>query len=293
MSPLRGVGGRLALALLVVVAGVLAIVYVIVVPSYQRSLENSELRSLAVVDADGRDPELPARPGRVPEAGVRRQVAAGRQCARGRLRRPERGAAEPPAGSPTRPSESDSSDVQNDPVANRAVSPRQTLAHGTVERDGQDFAEAAYPINGSVVLLSAPLHDQLRRVAVVRRRVLIAGGVAFGFALLFGYAGAARLARRIRRLEEAAERIADGNFTEPVVDASTDELGQLARTFERMRLRLSQLDRARGEFIANASHELRTPLFSLGGFLELLDDDGSTRRRARSSSPRCASRSTA
>ena len=164
--------------------------------------------------------------------------------------------------------------MQNDPIANRAVSPRQTLAHGTVERDGQDFAEVAYPINGSVVLLSAPLHDQLRTVAVVRRRVLIAGGVAFGFALLLGYAGAVRLARRIRRLEEAAERIAEGNFTEPVVDASTDELGQLARTFERMRLRLSQLDRARGEFIANASHELRTPLFSLGGFLELLDDEG-------------------
>jgi signal transduction histidine kinase len=39
-----------------------------------------------------------------------------------------------------------------------------------------------------------------------------------------------------------------------------------------MRLRLADLDRARGEFIANASHELRTPLFSLGGFLELLDD---------------------
>jgi two-component system OmpR family sensor kinase len=38
--------------------------------------------------------------------------------------------------------------------------------------------------------------------------------------------------------------------------------------------------RARGEFIANASHELRTPLFSLGGFLELLDDsilDAATR----------------
>jgi signal transduction histidine kinase len=39
-----------------------------------------------------------------------------------------------------------------------------------------------------------------------------------------------------------------------------------------MRLRLASLDRARGEFIANASHELRTPLFSLGGFLELMDD---------------------
>ena len=57
-----------------------------------------------------------------------------------------------------------------------------------------------------------------------------------------------------------------------MVDHGSDEVGQLARTFERMRLRLSNLERARGEFIANASHELRTPLFSLAGFLELLDD---------------------
>ena len=40
-----------------------------------------------------------------------------------------------------------------------------------------------------------------------------------------------------------------------------------------MRLRLAGLERARREFIANASHELRTPIFSLGGFLELLDDE--------------------
>jgi len=46
MRPLRSVGGRLALALLLVVAGVLAIVYVIVVPSYKTSLENNELNAL-------------------------------------------------------------------------------------------------------------------------------------------------------------------------------------------------------------------------------------------------------
>ena len=109
-------------------------------------------------------------------------------------------------------------------------------------------------------------------MAVVRRRVLIAGGLAIGFAVILGYAGAAIFARRIRRLESAVERIADGEFTEAVIDPGTDELAQLARAVERMRLRLSQLDRARGEFIANASHELRTPLFSLAGFLELLDD---------------------
>ena len=88
-----------------------------------------------------------------------------------------------------------------------------------------------------------------------------------------GYAGSWVFARRIRRLERAAERIADGMFDEPVIDLGHDEVGELARAFERMRRRLVQLEHARREFIANASHELRTPVFSLGGFLELLDDE--------------------
>ena len=40
-----------------------------------------------------------------------------------------------------------------------------------------------------------------------------------------------------------------------------------------MQRRLARLDTARKEFIANASHELRTPIFSLGGFVELLQDE--------------------
>jgi signal transduction histidine kinase len=50
-------------------------------------------------------------------------------------------------------------------------------------------------------------------------------------------------------------------------------VGQLAATFNEMQERLARLDSARKEFIANASHELRTPIFSLGGFVELLDED--------------------
>ncbi|HET9242536.1 MAG TPA: ATP-binding protein, partial [Gaiella sp.] len=80
-------------------------------------------------------------------------------------------------------------------------------------------------------------------------------------------------ARRIRRLERAANRIAEGQFDEPVVDLGGDELGELAAAFERMRVQLAQLDTARKEFVANASHELRTPLFSLAGFLELMTDE--------------------
>jgi hypothetical protein len=45
-------------------------------------------------------------------------------------------------------------------------------------------------------------------------------------------------------------------FDEPITDSGSDEV---ARTFDRMRQRLAQLDHARREFIANASHE-RTPV---------------------------------
>jgi signal transduction histidine kinase len=279
VSPFRGVGGRLALALLVVVVGVLAIVYLIVVPSYRSSLTNNELRSLSA-SLRSIIPSFPAEPylkqqfasTTGPEVNARVVVFDLQNLTPALL--------EPVADSDL---DSDSSDVENDPVAFDAIR-QQTLAHGVVSRSGQTFAEVAYPIGSSVLLLQSSLHDQLQVVSVVRRRVFEAGALAVVFAVLLGYAGASVFTRRIRRLELAADRIAAGAFDEPVIDHGTDELGQLARSFERMRLRLAQLDRARGEFIANASHELRTPLFSLGGFLELLDDptlDDATRAEFR------------
>ena len=60
-----------------------------------------------------------------------------------------------------------------------------------------------------------------------------------------------------------------------------------------MQRRLAELDSARKQFIANASHELRTPIFSLGGFVELLEEEDPSPRSGPSSCARCASRSSA
>ena len=60
---------------------------------------------------------------------------------------------------------------------------------------------------------------------------------------------------------------------QPLPVESQDELGRLAEAFNEMQVQLARMDRARKEFIANASHELRTPIFSLGGFVELLEDE--------------------
>ena len=97
-----------------------------------------------------------------------------------------------------------------------------------------------------------------------------------------GYGGARLFARRLRRLEQAAERIASGQFDEPVHDRASRRARPARARIRAHAPRLAQLDHARREFIANASHELRTPLFSLGGFLELLiDEDLDDETRAR------------
>jgi signal transduction histidine kinase len=174
-----------------------------------------------------------------------------------------------------------SGDVQDDRIALAAAS-SNTPESGRVRRGDTELAEVAWPLgSGTVVLLSAPLRDALANVELVRRTLLVSGAVALIVSWLAGYLAASRLTRRVRRLETAAGKIAAGKFDEPVVDPARDELGELARSFDAMRVRLADLDHARREFIANASHELRTPVFSLGGFLELLDDedlDEETRR---------------
>ncbi len=107
----------------------------------------------------------------------------------------------------------------------------------------------------------------------VKGQILIAGLIATALAAGIGVYYARLAGANIRRLQEAARKVADGNFETPIPISAAGQLGQLARTFNEMQRRLAELDSARKQFIANASHELRTPIFSLGGFIELLDED--------------------
>ena len=143
---------------------------------------------------------------------------------------------------------------------------------------GAKLAQVARPLRYQgrpswVVVFSQPLDDVEGNVSTIQRQILIAGLLALLLATATGYLAANALARRVKRLERGAREVAAGNFSEPIPIDSDDELGQLARAFNEMQQRLARLDSARKEFIANASHELRTPIFSLGGFVELLQDE--------------------
>jgi signal transduction histidine kinase/DNA-binding response OmpR family regulator len=107
--------------------------------------------------------------------------------------------------------------------------------------------------------------------------------------------------RRLERLVNASEQISQGDFSEPVRDEATDEIGTLSRAHERMRQAVRQRDlelrmfndtlqeqvkertrdlaaakeaaeaasTAKSEFLANMSHEIRTPMNGIMGMTEL------------------------
>jgi two-component system, OmpR family, sensor kinase len=110
-------------------------------------------------------------------------------------------------------------------------------------------------------------------LGAVKAQILVGGALAVILAAAGSYYYAHLASRNIRRLQEAARKVADGNFETPIPISSVGQFGQLARTFNEMQRRLAELDSARKQFIANASHELRTPIFSLGGFVELLEEE--------------------
>jgi len=271
-----GIRTRIALVVVGIVAGALCTAYLIVVPSLERRLVDARIEQLhqqAVPLARTLSEDTLLWQDQVEDLAVRTNS---RVVAFDVLSKNQPALAVV-ADSRTRSSR----DVAKDPIALAALVSGD-VERGRVTHDDGDYASVAVPRDAeAVVLFQAPLADSLATVELVRQRLLLATAFALLLALVLALTAAGMLAARLLRLEAAAERIAGGDFDQPIVDHGSDEIGDLARTFDRMRVQLARLDTARKEFVANASHELRTPLFSLGGFLELMADeelDEETRR---------------
>jgi signal transduction histidine kinase len=87
--------------------------------------------------------------------------------------------------------------------------------------------------------------------------------LAAALAVLVSLVLAARLAHPLRRLEQAAQRLAAGDLSARAGFERGDEIGRLARAFDRMAGALGERDKGKSEFVARVSQELREPLASL------------------------------
>lgn len=281
----NSIKNRLTFLFFAITAGAILVIYFYVVPQLQSNLTSQKLDLLV------RSSRTYARP--LQQTGAH-DVLASRLDALIRTSSEESGARVTLYGIPVDNRTSnevgeappyvlaDSQEVETrlDP-ANALVLAAARSGHvrtGTAAQRGGRLAQAAKPLpfHGRpswVVVFSEPLADVQDNVALIRRQILVAGLIALVVAVASGYYAASVIARRVKRLEQAAGDVAAGNFSRPIPVDSEDELGQLAVAFNEMQRKLARLDQARKEFIANASHELRTPIFSLGGFVELLEDE--------------------
>jgi signal transduction histidine kinase len=92
--------------------------------------------------------------------------------------------------------------------------------------------------------------------------------------LLFFIAGWFYSGRALKPITDVVKKVEDISITSlnlRVFEGNgTDEIGRLAKTFNKMLERLETSFAMQKNFIANASHELRTPLTSINGQLEVL-----------------------
>jgi len=118
--------------------------------------------------------------------------------------------------------------------------------------------------------LVADLHANFQEA--VNEILVVATLAAFLAAVAVSTFTARRIVGPVRAMMKASQRIADGDYYERVRVPGQDELGALARAFNRMAETLERTEQRRSELIGDVAHELRTPLSSMKGVMEGLVD---------------------
>ncbi|MHB9894101.1 sensor histidine kinase [Clostridium botulinum] len=78
----------------------------------------------------------------------------------------------------------------------------------------------------------------------------------------------------ISDLNKATKEVSKGNFNTRLSESSwTDEIREMAHSFNIMTHELGNIETLRDDFISNVSHEFKTPISAIEGYATLLQDD--------------------
>jgi len=122
------------------------------------------------------------------------------------------------------------------------------------------------------VILAVPedsISSSWRRLAPM---LSAAGAISLAVSIVVAFFLARSISGPIAQITRASEQIARGNYDQHIEASGRDEVGQLARTFNRMAQDIALSHRTLKDFLANVSHELRTPLTSIQGFAQAMQD---------------------
>jgi len=109
-------------------------------------------------------------------------------------------------------------------------------------------------------------------IARINRNLLYGALGAVALSLLLGLFLSSNLTRPVKELIKATRDIAQGDLEREVPVRSRDELGELTKSFNQMRVQLKQSRDLRTKMTADIAHELRTPLSIILGHTEALSE---------------------
>jgi two-component system, OmpR family, phosphate regulon sensor histidine kinase PhoR len=178
-----------------------------------------------------------------------------------------------PAGNVLADSESTPGGVEN-------ITQRKEFAAALAGRVGMDqrrsatigipFLYVAVPISGGAVRLAYPLSDVDAVSVQVRRRLELASGLAFLFALLVAAIAANWTAGRLERIVDVAARIAEGDLQARILETSPDEIGRVAGAIDKTARRVEQSFAA----VRSSQRQLETLLNSMQDAVIAVSADG-------------------
>ena len=143
--------------------------------------------------------------------------------------------------------------------------PQEIYSRGYILRVDNQVIGILYP-----AALFSDTFMQLEQNFVKSTMGAVAKGAFFTslFAIIIGMALSIHIVHPVRELTRAAKRMAKGNFEEPLPIYSTDEIGDLSRSFNTMAKEIEHGIEMSKQMMADTSHELRTPLTVLASKLE-------------------------
>ncbi|MGM0410143.1 MAG: ATP-binding protein [Bacillota bacterium] len=112
-------------------------------------------------------------------------------------------------------------------------------------------------------------YEVLNRLLSILIITSILGGIV---ALVVGYFITKKSMKPVQKMSETARQITASDLNQRLnITDSSDELAELAATFNSMLDRLEDAFTRQEQFVSDASHELRTPISIIKGYINILD----------------------
>ncbi|MBB6216741.1 signal transduction histidine kinase [Anaerosolibacter carboniphilus] len=130
-------------------------------------------------------------------------------------------------------------------------------------------------VNGQVenaIIMHSPLYVINNTIQEVHKIIWVTMAISFIISSVVIYILSKKLSQPLQSMDQAARKLALGDFSQRVAVYTEDEIGRVTQTFNDMAAQLERMEENRRSFISAVAHELRSPLTLIKGFVQGIVD---------------------